>query len=211
MKLAENFLNNSLLINMDKPLPRRTIELDVVEHSFELLDNILLTENIKLISIVEAGYIAASRIYYKRLGEAITLIWTACEQLISLLWLEMIDESKNRESNPSTVNKDRLEKLKGRDYPASVKIELLELNSKISGEIYQLLSIGRKARNDWVHEMKIPEARTVHKSIDALQKLLHETKGINVNFSIFGRGGVPKWPIWSFEEVYNEPFKNEVE
>jgi len=159
-----------------------------------------------LIHIIEAGYIAASRLHYKRIGESITLAWTACEQLISLLWIEMIEDAKNRVINPSLINKDRIKKLKGRDYPASVKIEMLQINGKISNDIYKLLTDARKSRNDWVHEMKIPDQRKVSSGFNALEKLLFETKNIEIHYNLTGRGGVPKWPIWNYEEIYNEQF-----
>jgi hypothetical protein len=39
--LAQNALNNSYQLPQGMPLSRRVIELDVVEHSFDILDNIL--------------------------------------------------------------------------------------------------------------------------------------------------------------------------
>lgn len=202
--LAQNVINNSYRISRKKPLPRRVIEIEVVEHSFNLFDNILAAQDSGLIQIIEAAFLSACRMQEKRNGEAITLAWGACEQLISQLWKEMIEPSVTHSKSTKKLTKNRRDKLTGRDYTASVIIEMLELNGRISSDIYKLLEDARKARNKWTHEMQVPNQNDVNSCMQAIQKLLLEFKGIKIHLPIVLQGGVPKWPIWMYETIKNK-------
>lgn len=70
-----------------------------------------------------------------------------CEQLISHAWRKMIDEICDPAAGGERMPKDRRSKLNGRDYAASVKVEMLEMNGRIDNDLYRMLQIARKARN----------------------------------------------------------------
>ena len=196
--LARNVLNNSYKIPREKPIPRRVIEKEVVEYSLELFDNILIQNDLPLIQIVEAGFLSACRIRDKRYGEALTLAWAACEQLISIAWKEMIESS---ESEGTKLPRNRKKKLTGRDFTASVMIEMLELNRRIDPALYELLENTRKARNKWAHEMESPNSIVANSSIKTFEELLGKIKGVKIKLQTGGRGGVPQWPIWIYEGI----------
>jgi hypothetical protein len=199
--LAQNVLNNKDNIPREGPLPRRVLELGVVEHSAILLDSIISSHDAGRIQLVEAVYMAACRQREKRFGEAVVLAWGACEQLISSAWLKMLEDAKSSETADERMPKGRREKLNSRDYTASVMIEMLELNERIDLELYRLLEIARKARNNWVHKMRAPKESEASICTRAVQMLLQQVTGVHLSLQPGGRGGVPQWPVWMWNEV----------
>jgi hypothetical protein len=199
--LGQNILNNKDRIPRQRPLPRRVLELEVVAHSIDLLDSILSQGDIILIQMVEAAYVAASRRVEKRFGESVTLAWGVCEQLISQVWGDFLKEIKLTGIIDGRMPKDRFKKLIGRDYTASVMVEILELNGKIDHQLYRLLEVARKARNNWVHQMRVPKESESNICIQAVQRLFNHVKGFQLSFQSGSRGGVPQWPVWMWEEI----------
>ena len=66
--LARNALNNKDGVNRQRPLHRHVLETEVIAYSFDLLDQILLTEGQALIQMTEAAYLAGCRFAEGRLG-----------------------------------------------------------------------------------------------------------------------------------------------
>lgn len=198
--LARNFLNNSCGIRRDRPLARRSIELEVVKHSLQVLDGILIQGNASLIQLVETAYMAACRGTEKRFGEALTLAWSVCEQIIFLIWTTYLNDTSNREGT-GPIPKDRRERLAGRDYTAAIIIETLELAGRLDRDTYRMLDLCRRARNKWVHQLKSPKESDANLCIRAAQTLLQRTFDVHLRLQAGGRGGVPKWPVWIWEQV----------
>ena len=67
--------------------------------------------------MVEAAYLAGGRFAEGRLGEAITLAWAVCEQLVSTAWERLLNDT----TGSDRMTGPRKNKLKGRDYTASVR------------------------------------------------------------------------------------------
>lgn len=197
--LARNAMNNKDRVGRLQPFSRRVLELDVVEHSLNLLDEILSAGDAVLVQIIETAYMAACRYWEKRYGEAVILAWGVCEQLVSSAWSSMLDDA--RASGTSRMPKDRRKKLISRDYTASVMIEMLEINGRINHDLYRLLEVARKARNRWAHELHVPKESEVLICIRAAQNLLRHIKRVQLVLQMGGRGGVPQWPIWMWEQV----------
>lgn len=192
--LCRNIINNSLDIHRTKPLPRRLIEIEVVDYSVDLLDKILTDPDGQLMPLVESAYIAACRARDKRFGEAITLGWSVCEQLISILWRKLLDD--RRENNSDGMNKDRIKKLTGRDFTASIIVETLEMMGQIDHELFRRLNIARQARNSWAHSLDTPKESQVRVCMEAVERLLLKVKGFSLPLDSGGRGGVPQWPLY---------------
>jgi hypothetical protein len=199
--LAQNVLNNKDRVSRQDPLPRRVLELDVVEHSLSMLDTILSNGDATLVQLIEAAYMAACRMREKRFGEAVILAWGVCEQLISSAWNKLLEDTKSGEQPSGRMPKDRREKLTGRDYTASVMVEMLEINGRIDRDLYRLLEVARKARNNWAHRMRPPKESEVSVCMRAVQNLLQQVKSVPLVLQSGGRGGVPQWPIWMWEQV----------
>lgn len=201
--LARNIINNKDQVSGRKSVSRRVLPLDVVERSFELLDQLLSTNETVLIKMVEGIYMSACRCYDKRYGEAITLTWAVCEQLLSTLWEEFLDEAKSKGRMVAT----RRKKLKGRDFTASSITEILELNGRIDHSLYLLLEATRKSRNKWAHDLREPKEDEVCEAIRTAETLLSHVKGIQLSLQCGGPGSVPSWNIWVWENVRG-PFKS---
>ncbi len=194
--LARNVINNVNRASETQSIPRRVLELDVVEHSLQSLDQLLIARDKVLIQMIETAYLAACRCSEKRFGEAITLAWGVCEQLISSAWNTLLDDVQS-----GRMPKKRKKVLNGRDYTASVVTEILELNGIIDHELYLLLNEARKFRNKWAHQLTEPDESDVHKAIRATENLLFQIKGVKLFLQAGGRGGVPAWNIWIWEQV----------
>ncbi len=196
--VARDVLNNIYGIEDDYLRERNSIGINVAKLSFDLLDQIAASR--QAISMVEGAYMAACRLEEKRFGESIVLGWTVCEQLINIAWKQLLDSKKVHESENLMTNK-RIEKLIGRDYTASVIIEILEIQGVISAKLYRKLEISRKARNKWAHEMKSPGEAEVRACLSAFQAFLKQLLSVDLNLNNGSRGGVPEWPIWMLERL----------
>ncbi|MBB4098304.1 hypothetical protein [Sphingomonas kyeonggiensis] len=192
--VARNVYNNSYQVIGDRDLARRLVELDVIEASLDLLDQILAAPP-GTVPMVEGAYMAASRAAEKRFGESIVLGWTVCEQLVSIAWRRLLDSEKGEGAENRTPRK-RIEKPIGRDHSASVMTEALELNGVISAEVHGWLETGRKARNAWAHAMKVPAQAEALACLLAARSLFRELLAIDLRLQSGGRGSVPQWPIW---------------
>lgn len=192
--LVQNMANNKYGLPREKPRSRPGLEVDVIRRSFEILDKMLTGGELHGVRLIESAFIASHRRREKRFGEAITLGWTVCEQLVSILWRRMLDDA--RQENAGRMSKERRQKLTGRDYSASVMSEMLEINGRIDHELFRMLEVGRKARNAWAHEMRAPSERSIHFCFKAIENLMATVLGVPLVLGGGGRGGVPQWPVW---------------
>ncbi|MBD8531692.1 MULTISPECIES: hypothetical protein [unclassified Massilia] len=198
--LARNVANNK--DNVSKPaLHRRVVDLSAIDLSFTLLDNILRTGDSGIVQIIEAVFIAARRDSEGRSGECVMLAWGASEQLVSILWNRLIVESKKDKDIGEKIGGERLKKLRGRDYTASVMVEILEMTGKVDSELYRHLEIARKTRNKWAHEMRMPKHSEAYVCLEAARRLLKLALGIDLLIQSGGSGGGPTWWIWGWERT----------
>ena len=192
--LTRNFINNKDRVSRLRPVPRRVLENEVIEHSLELLDQILSREDMTLIQMIEAAYLAGCICSEGRFGEALTLAWGVCEQFLASAWDALL--------NDTNIVGKRKEKLKGMDYTISVITEMLEINNRIDHKLYLDLEAARKARNSWAHKMQAPSMHEVGKAIRCMESLFRQVKNIHLSLQLSGPGGgVPQWNIWIWEQV----------
>ena len=196
--LAHNVLNR--VYPSQVQLHRRTIELPVVQRSLDLLDEILLRNDRAIIELVDAAYMAACRAVEHRLGECIAVGWTACEQLITLAWKRLLSGIHQERPTGEGIAKSRREKLLGRDYTASVMVEMLELQGVLPHKLYVALEAVRKARNGWAHEMRLPTSSDIRNCQVALQDTLRLVEGIPLQLQFGFRGTGAPWPLHMWEE-----------
>lgn len=188
--LARNTANNRYTVSPNRLLPRRVVELEVVEHSLTLLDQILLDNDLTLINMVDSLFGAARRYTERRAGEAIVVAWAVCEQLLSFAWDALLDDAKSAGRMPGK----RRKKFVGRDYTASVMAEMLEITNNIDFSLYSRLEVARKSRNDWAHSFREPNYSEVFTTFGAALGLLSKFKGIRLFLALTDPGpGVPSW------------------
>lgn len=184
------------------PRQRRVLELEVVAHSFASLDQILSLEEGRYLPIVEAAYQSACRSTELRTGESLAIGWTACEQLVSEEWKQLLKSDEARRSEKEKMTGDRKKKLLGRDYTASIMVEMLELHGRLTTTLYKNLEIARKARNNWAHDMTVPSGAEVWACQESIQELLAR-KGIKLWLQPGFRGaGGGAWPLHMFQQVH---------
>ena len=188
--LARNAANDRYTVSPNRLLSRRVVELEVVEHSLSLLDQILLDDDLALIHMVDSLYGAARRYTERRPGESVAVAWAVCEQLLSFAWNALLESANAAGRMPGK----RRKKFEGRDYTASVMVEVLEITSNIDFSLYGHLEAARKSRNDWAHSLKEPNYRDVYSTFGAAQGLLRNFKGIRLRLALTDPGpGVPSW------------------
>ena len=184
------------------PHQRRVLEAEVVAHSFQSLDHVLSLEEGRYIPIVEAAYQSACRSTELRTGESLAIGWTAYEQLVSAEWKHLLSSSDGGRPEQAKITRDRKKKLLGRDYTASVMVEMLELHGRLTDKLYKNLEIARKARNNWAHDMTVPSRGEVWACQQAIQELLAR-KGIQLWLQPGFRGaGGAAWPLSIFQQVH---------
>ena len=173
---------------------RRTLDVEAVHHSLDTFDEILAADDTAgLIQMVEAVYLATCRYTEGRFGEAITLAWGACEQLLSKIWNAFLADAQSS----GRLTRQRRSRLGARDYTAPVKSEVLELGSRLDYKLYREVDVARLARNQWAHEMKRPSATQLTSAMRAAEGLFEEVYGIRLRFPLnTGSSGVPAWNVW---------------
>ncbi|MDZ7761725.1 MAG: hypothetical protein U5L00_15890 [Desulfovermiculus sp.] len=187
-----------------KPRQRRVLEVDVVSHSFTTLDYILSLDGGRFLPVVEAAYQSACRAVEHRFGESIAIGWTVCEQLISTEWKHLIERNESGRDDDRRLTKGRKKKLFGRDYTASVMVEMLELHGMLPGNLYENLEIARKARNNWAHEMAVPGSQAITACQEAIRELLAR-KGIHLWLQTgFRSAGGAAWTLEIFQRVHGD-------
>ena len=188
--LARNAGNNKYTVSPNRLLSRRVLELEVVENSLEILDQILLAKDLTLMDMIDSLYSAARSYTERRSGEALVVAWAVCEQLLSSAWNELLNDAKTSDWMP----RRRKDKLKGHDYTASVMIEILEIVKRINFDSYRRLEVARKSRNQWAHGFREPNNLEVIETFRAAQDMLYKFKGVRLILALTGPGpGVPSW------------------
>jgi hypothetical protein len=201
--VLRNMANNKDRVAQASSVRLNTIGVDEVEWSLLALDRLLADGDLTGIRLVEGAFMAASRGFEKRFGEAITLGWTVCEQLVSITWDRMLDDT--READAERMPRERRSKLLGRDYTASVKSEVLELRGRIPHDLFRKLEIARKARNRWAHQMRPPPEREVQVCLSAVEQLMLTVLDVQLRLGGGARGGVPQWPVWVWPDFATAP------
>lgn len=167
---------------------RNIIEMQSVSHSFDLLEQLLqspFSDSMTLITLL----LQSVKSYGEHdFSSSLIISWTVLEKLVSNLWEKMVESNRRQGEPPSEVvfindgRKKRL--LEGRDYSASVRIEMLSLMKMIDLEMYDNLNKVRNARNDWLHSLEAADDEISSLAIQTAQRLLKQITGIGINLSI---------------------------
>lgn len=191
-ELSGRVLNMHYEVERPEMFNRRVLSKACVERSFELVDELALRDDEPLVTILEEAYKISWHNLEGRFGESINSGWTACEQIISKLWLMNLHDHG--------ITGARKKKLLGVDYTVSQKIEFLSMAGVISDEEYSNLEVARKARNKWAHEAKHPKREAIQKVSHVLQALIERQFGFKVSLSSVMYSGTASFPYWTFEK-----------
>jgi hypothetical protein len=108
-----------------------------------------------------------------RFAEALGLAWLVIEKLLNERWLKYIQQNRVR-NGKSFINNDRLERLKGIDYSASIRSEILSLLNEFSQEEYVRLNQIRGTRNKWFHGLNSVTLEESHAALVLAENMFRE-------------------------------------
>jgi hypothetical protein len=161
--------------------------LNQITRSFSLLDDIVYSKSPDLLGWSYLVFLSHFAYAQHDLSNCLAMAWTVCEKLLSLVWEDYLSEcSKNAilSAGQTFLNKERRNKLRdGRDYSASVIVEILSLAGKIPLDLYRDLTTARSARNKWLHEMKSVSVWQAITAMTAARKLILLTSGISLQIA----------------------------
>lgn len=113
--------------------------------------------------------------------------WTVAEKLINILWKHLQEDNKER-AGEVFIDGNRRKRLNdGRTFTASVMSELLSFQGYIPQDVYTHLTLIRKARNDWMHDLKAVSADDAALASGVCEKLLKQVKGYEMRSAGFRR------------------------
>lgn len=174
---------------------RRLIEHDVIHYSFNLLNQILKSNNKNAVKITEMLYWAHHRYSENAFSDSLILSWAVCEKLINHLWGDFVRTKKGVINGVERVNKDRVKKLEGRDFTASIVTEVLELSGVINFELFRGIDDARRKRNAWLHSLNAIEDKDASSAMRTAIELFQVATGVALRPAISrtmpGTGGVP--------------------
>ncbi len=151
-------------VNLDVFLKeRRIIPISKLQYIMKLAEELIKEEPIyeSLRLLVQSS----TNLNKGEINQAFILSWTIIEQYLNYKWNLLIDSK-------GITGKRRKKLLKGRDYSISVIIEILNLNDHLSNDELILLNKLRKARNDFMHEMRSIPRDLAQTSLFLARKLI---------------------------------------
>ena len=161
--------------------------LDLIKESFDLYEGLLSCKLNDSLTISVLLLRAANHCAEHDFPSCVIFSWVVCERLINILWEGFIDTNRTRTSNGQSVpfinngRKGRLENSTA--YTAAVKVEFLTFNEMIPFDLYEDLSITRKARNEWAHGLKSLDYGAAARAIRVAQALLGHVAGVHLHIT----------------------------
>jgi hypothetical protein len=134
------------------------IESETIEQSFVELSKLLAKDNktpLRLVSLFNFAMVSLQDHDYPR---SLITSWAIIEQLLDLKWTEYMKDHRSEIISGEKftfINADRLKKLEGMDYTASVRTEMLSLLGSLPFDVYKDMENARRVRNGWMHELKV--------------------------------------------------------
>jgi hypothetical protein len=128
------------------------------------------------VDLMLAAHVAHFNLRY---AEALSTSWLISETLISMLWSDYINQNRQRNDEVFISGKRAENLAEGRNYSASVQIEVLSLLNEIPYQTYQALTSARKARNDWIHGLEHVTVEQSDKAIVIAEELFRDRYGLN--------------------------------
>lgn len=157
-----------------------TLSTEVLNATVSQFDDILATDHSAVPLLAEL----AKAIAQYKIGDfevALSLSWFVIEKLLSAEWERFLcDKNADLQGGAKRINSDRRQRLNGRDYPASVRLNVLELNDIISFDLYQQIDRIREYRNKVIHRDK----NFICSRPNAIEAIHTANSLINLQFSI---------------------------
>lgn len=101
------------------------------------------------------------------------------------------------------LNSKRRDKLRGRDFTASVILEILELAGELPHELFSKVDSIRKARNDWLHSLGDVSDSAAAMAVLSTQELMKHVSAINVSVCLSRSGSTFSFPRTFFNSDHS--------
>jgi len=145
------------------------IEEQTIDESLDLLAKIIGLQDDTSLDLVETFLFGCEAFENHNCGFSLVTSWTVAEKCLNRKWKDYLNANRDRVTHAAGerfINSERLDKLLGRDFTASIVSEVLSLADEIPHDLYKSLDRTRRARNDWMHEL---ESISAQQAIDAKQ------------------------------------------
>jgi hypothetical protein len=151
-----------------------TIKTETITDSFAQLEQLLSFDSkipLRLSSLFNFAIVSLQDHDYPR---SLITSWAIIERLLDEKWKSYIASQRKRDiEGVETVfiNTDRVKKLDGRDYTASVRTEVLSIVDCLSFGAYQKVENVRRVRNGWMHELRDVKMSNASEAIQVAAEL----------------------------------------
>lgn len=160
---------------------------DVVERSVTDL-TLAMANNQELLGLLELYAIASARHMEHRFSEALIVYWTAIEACIDALWQRLAaDEAANSDVGMPKHRRDRLGN--SSIYSAAVRTEILYLQKRVPGDLYNRLNDVRSHRNKWIHELREVTDKEVVSARKVCESMFWQAFEFDLEGTMGGVGG----------------------
>ena len=163
------------------------LPIETIEKSFEIFEA-LVSSDVPECLTMTAILLQSVKSYGEHdFSASLIMSWTVLEKFISALWGKMLEDNKRRVEGGTTIHfigGDRRKKLQGRDYTASIRIEILSLLGHINAEMYSDLNKVRTSRNNWLHNFEKVDEKTASLAIQTSQRLFEQVTNVKLSLTI---------------------------
>ncbi len=160
-----------------------TIERVTIADSFAQLERLLSYESkkpLRLSSLFNFAIVSLQDHDYPR---SLITSWVIIEGLLDEKWNSYIASQRKRNIDGEEtvfINVDRVKKLGGRDYTASVRTEVLSIVDNLSFGAYQKVENARRVRNGWMHELRDVQMSDASEAIQVAAELFDSVFGFQL-------------------------------
>lgn len=161
---------------------RATLPAVTLDDACTLLD-VIIAAGVQVLDLVDLISLAADALGDHNYAVGVTTVWSACEAMLQMMLRIHLEKSPPRPDSPPITRKRRKNILEGRDYSASVIIEILALAGVLSSAEYDGLTEARKVRNSWIHNMSPADMESGRHALETTLGLL--ARNFNVKLTIY--------------------------
>ncbi|GAA1606943.1 hypothetical protein GCM10009789_71580 [Kribbella sancticallisti] len=170
------------------PFPERhgTCPAATIEHACKQLDAVLQSPHPKSLALVALTNHALNACKGHDFELAVATAWTACESLLESLWDEYTRTQAALHS--LSVTRKRRAQWAGRDFTASIIVEVMTLAGTISPELSTAIGDVRSKRNKWIHGIAAASYQDAIDAVNLARDLLDEV--MDLKFKVAPAVGV---------------------
>ncbi|WP_124712549.1 hypothetical protein [Mycolicibacterium nivoides] len=156
------------------------VALDCLQAAVDDLSRLIENDDDEGVVIVDL-FLRAAKAYQDH-NHSLSLIsyWTIIERLINRLWQRMQSENRTRDSVEFIDGKRSKRLNDGRTFTAAVMSEMLSFQGYLDLETYNEIATIRRARNNWMHSLKMVGSDDSQTANSVCERLLKQVMDVTV-------------------------------